>query len=268
MACNPLVRKVQHPVTGEDFFYPQSETQDKFENALSFQAEKDDIFICSYMKSGTTWLQHIVWLITHHGQEYFKGKLTSSIPFLDFQEPGLAEHMKTNNLTRIFKTHLPQKWVPYHTEAKYLYVARNPKDILPSWSNHLQGFEKYAGKDVSVPTLFKYHMADEVPYASQVKHIGEWYQKRNEHNVLFLYYKDMKTNPRAEILKIANFLNREYGKKLSENDEILLREIVEKSSFEYMSKLPVQTWVSFLLTLILSYPLKGHVILFFIQAMA
>ena len=64
----PKMDKFKHPVTGEVCWYPAGFTQANFDAAMRFKANKDDIFICSYVKSGTTWLQQIVWLITHYGE--------------------------------------------------------------------------------------------------------------------------------------------------------------------------------------------------------
>jgi hypothetical protein len=39
-----------------------------FANAVAYPASANDIFVATFMKSGTTWMQNIVFDILHHGE--------------------------------------------------------------------------------------------------------------------------------------------------------------------------------------------------------
>lgn len=88
--------------------------------------------------SGTTWVQEVVWQIFNEGQvksTYFRER----VPFLEWATHPLAEHPDINTLPspRILKTHLPYNTVPKianeDSKCKYIYVARNPKDVAVSY---------------------------------------------------------------------------------------------------------------------------------------
>ena len=185
------MRILHHHNTGEIIYYPSSQTQEKLNAAVNFKAMNNDIYICSFPKSGSTWLQYIVWLISHEGQPCPQGVSQGKcVPFIDYYASE-AEFTGTKGQRRIVKTHLKWKFVPYNEDAKYLYIARNPRDVTVSRSYHFKGFERYANIDCSVSTLYEYHMLDQTPYNAQCDHIGEWYLQRHNSNVLFLLYKDL-----------------------------------------------------------------------------
>lgn len=240
---NPILRKLYHPVTGE-WIYMHNATKEIFEAAVNFQAKEDDIFICTFPKSGTTWLQYIVWLITHGGESYYDGKRGACMSKLEFDDPEAIENLNTRGHQRIITTHLPADFAPYQKVAKYLYIARNPKDQIVSRSYYFKGFKRNEGMDCSVSTMYKYHMLNETSYNNQCDHIGGWYLKRNESNVLFLMYKDLKSDLKREVKKIAKFLGHNYLQEMEENDECLLKKVVDKASFSSMAKMPGSTWVS------------------------
>ena len=94
------------------------------------------LFIVSF--SGTTWLQEITWQI-------YNGGKTSSEPighrvqffdeakYLATTQPDIT----TQPSPRLMKTHQPYHTIPKGasdaTACKYIYVARNPKDVVVSY---------------------------------------------------------------------------------------------------------------------------------------
>jgi len=100
--------------------------------------------------SGTTWTQEIVWQIFNEGQvksTYFRER----VPFLERAHHPSAEHGDINTLPspRILKTHLPYKVIPKSVnednKCKYIYVARNPKDVAVSYYKFATSLERYCG---------------------------------------------------------------------------------------------------------------------------
>ncbi|KAH0508470.1 Sulfotransferase family cytosolic 1B member 1 [Microtus ochrogaster] len=71
-----------------------------------------------------------------------------------------------------------------------------------------------------------------VPYGSWFNHVKTWWEKKKDHPLLFLYYEDLKQNPKEEIKKVASFL----GKTL---DEKTLEKIIHHTSFEMMKDNPM-----------------------------
>lgn len=61
-----------------------------------------------------------------------------------------------------------------------------------------------------------------VSFSPYLKHIKEFWERRNEPNILFLKYEDLKTNLRGEIKKVSQFLEKDLS---PEQVEILARHL-------------------------------------------
>lgn len=89
----------------------------KLNEYKTFETRKDDVYIVSFPKSGTTWIQEIVYLIINNC-DFTKAKLKNieeRMPFLDYPNPGLKQINKMNS-PRILKTHLPKSFLPDNIE--------------------------------------------------------------------------------------------------------------------------------------------------------
>ena len=82
----------------------------------------------------------------------------------------------------------------------------------------------------------------EISFGNHCEHVAEWYKVRNDENVLFLLYEEMKADLKGNVMKIAEFLGKR--EVLLKDDGRLLKEIVDKSTFASMSKLKDSNWVS------------------------
>ena len=88
--------------------------------------------------SGTTWVQEIVWQILNEGQ-IASDFILDRVPFLEaatsarFPQPNYT----TLQSPRIVKTHLTYNIIPKSanedSKCKYIYIARNPKDVAVSF---------------------------------------------------------------------------------------------------------------------------------------
>jgi len=243
----PKYNILKHPETGEEVLYPYIFEQKTLTSALSYQAQETDVFVASFAKSGTTWLQYIVWLILHHGKDHPDDRpMSQCIPQLDFDGKEGCEAVDDTEYPRMIKTHFIYDWTPHHPKAKYLYIARNPKDVVVSYYFHLLGFSKYydcAGLQLN--EVFKLFNKGRVECGRDYfRHVSEWYEKRNESNVLFLVYEDLKADIKTEVLKIAQFLGDKYKEDLLKDDCQLLSIILEKITVSSMKKGKDSKWVT------------------------
>jgi hypothetical protein len=97
-----------------------------------------DLFIVTYPKCGTTWTQHITYLILHDGIPLAPDQRMDVVwPHLEEMGKDFVREKATiAGGYRLIKTHFPYKLTPQNPNAKYIYVARNPKDCVVSFYHH------------------------------------------------------------------------------------------------------------------------------------
>ena len=75
----------------------------------------------------------------------------------------------------------------------------------------------------------------EVCYGKYSEHLLSWWPHRNDPNVLFLVYEEMKEDIVNSIMKIAEFINPSMKLNLINNEDIL-EKIVKHSEFNHMKE--------------------------------
>lgn len=205
--------------------------EETFRSVLNYKAKPGDLLLVTYPKCGTTWMKHIIKLIVRKGQEsedpldFFLG-----CPCLEMMGSEYIEKSKC----KIMKTHLPYRAVPYSDDAKYIYVTRNVKDCVVSFY-YLRKLMPIHDEELTFDEFFQLFLEANLGYEDYFDHLLEWYKHRNDRNVYFVTYEELKKDIRSQIIKIAKFIGEEYEKCILEDPEIL-ENIVKYSSFEHMRK--------------------------------
>ncbi|NWZ23586.1 ST1C1 Sulfotransferase, partial [Asarcornis scutulata] len=209
----------------------------------NFKARPDDLLIATYAKAGTTWTQEIVDMIQQNGdiEKCRRASTYRRHPFLEWYMPDpspngleLAEAMPS---PRTMKTHLPVQMVPpsfWEQNCKIIYVARNAKDNLVSYY-HFHRMNKALPDPGTMEEFMEKFMAGKVLWGSWYDHVKGWWKAKDKHRILYLFYEDMKENPKREIQKIMKFM----GKDLEQE---VLNKIIHNTSFEIMKENPMANY--------------------------
>ncbi|CAN8026364.1 unnamed protein product [Ixodes persulcatus] len=202
-------------------------------SALHYKAQPGDVFVVSYPKCGTTWMEHIVYHI-FNGRSPPKDILSRcrEMPFLEFQG---ADSVRDMARPGSIKTHMPFRFQPYSMGAKYIYTCRNPFDCCVSFFYHTKAMPEYKFQDGTFDEFFEMFIEGKVDFGDYFDHVLSWYEHRNDPNVLFLTYEDLKKDTGTWVLKIADFLGEEYGQNLRDDHEALAK-ILEKTSVKTMKE--------------------------------
>nr|XP_042910405.1 sulfotransferase 1E1 isoform X2 [Parasteatoda tepidariorum] len=223
----------EYQKTSCGFSIPKQFSLEAFNSALSYEPRPDDLFITTYPKCGATWVQNIVACIHQEGSPFSSAlEFFNNAPFLEMSGAEAARIMKRPGA---IKTHLPIDVIPWFSQAKYIYVARNPKDCCVSFYHHTKNFTGYKFKNGSFDDYFELFMKGEVDYGDYFDSLISWYERRNDPNVLFITYEQLKEDIKRNVLKIANFMGSEY-KEMLEKNETMLKDVIKHSSFEFMKE--------------------------------
>ncbi|KAL7491181.1 hypothetical protein ACHAWT_000617 [Skeletonema menzelii] len=220
---------------------------DGFRSGLEYKAKDEDVFIVTYPKCGTTWTQHIIYLILNNGEPLSPDQRLD-IVFPHLEEVG-EEFVNTNATIkdgyRLIKTHLPYDMAPQNKNAKYIFVVRNPKDCVVSFYHHTVGFPRhYNFADGHFDTYFNLFLNGQVDHGDYFDFTRTALNHKDDPNVLFLRYENGRANSREYVLQIAKFLNEDvYPAKLLADNERLLNLVLEHSSLKSMKKDPTR-WCS------------------------
>lgn len=207
----------------------------------NFQTRHDDVFIVGFPRSGTTWLQEVTWQICNDGE-------VSQVPIghrVQFFDEAKFPHTTQPDITtrpspRLIKTHQPFPTIPKGTckesRCKYIYVARNPFDAVVSFYNFeskMAPMTDYSGPFEFFADMF---IKGQVYWGSWAEHVLGWWRHRDDENVLFLKYEDMKKDLPSQIRLLTKFL----GKSLTEG---MIDRIAQQCTFDAMKNNSSAYWM-------------------------
>lgn len=206
-----------------------------------FQTRHDDVFIVGHPRSGTTWLQEITWQIFNDGKISAEPIGHRVLFFDEAKYPNTTQpDIMTQPSPRLMKTHMPYHAIPKGTtdasRCKYIYVARNPKDVAVPFYNFDQKMAPLTGYSGPFEFFAKMFMEGKTYWGSWVEHVLGWWEHREDDNVLFLKYEDLKKDLFSLVHLIADFL----GKSLSKE---VVNRIAKQCTFDEMVNNAAAYWM-------------------------
>lgn len=209
---------------------------DSLRRSLEFRAGAGDVVQCTFPKSGSNWLQYITQLILKGGEPILTHDEISNncraLEYMNFQD------WKSPLPLRTFVTHLPLSKDRMTKEAKYVYLARNPWDVCVSFFHMATNLSGYNFQDGTFEEFVDAFLAGDLGHGDYFEHVASGYALKNEPNVFFVTYEQLKKDTRGVVLRLAYFLGESYGKALEDDDD-LLQKLLERSKPDYMKSIVV-----------------------------
>ncbi|TNE46014.1 MAG: sulfotransferase domain-containing protein [Deltaproteobacteria bacterium] len=221
----PLLRGVLHPLMAAE--------STKAYSFLGYTPTEHDVFVTTFLKSGTNWSLQMAQQIACYGEADFdhihdivawpEPPMPGRISLYD---PAPQEYAPTG--LRVIKTHLEADFVPYGEQAKYITVLRDPKEVFVS-SYHfvlgILGVQSY----VSVEDWLDIFTSSDALSQAWAEHTTSFWQWRERSNVLVMTFREMRKDPEDTVRQIADLMGVSLTPKQFEK-------VSEKSSFGYMKK--------------------------------
>ena len=187
-------------------------TPQSFQRAFEYQPSSNDVFVVTHMQCGTTWMQQLVLLVLHRGQDCLAEdgtSLNAVSPWLEAKSSVSVHDAPTMGPInqRVIKTHLPFSHVPFRSHAKYIYIVQDPVSCYASWvdflGTHLQSRLPAAA---TIEAWFTSSL--EMWWGSWPEHVSGWWQQAQQNsNILLVRWEDMQSNLTAVVQQVNAFLN-------------------------------------------------------------
>ncbi|XP_065360809.1 luciferin sulfotransferase-like isoform X1 [Calliphora vicina] len=191
-------------------------TEDFFKRLYEFQVRDDDVYVVTFPKCGTTWIQETTWLLVNN-LDFVKANaedlITRSV-FIDlialYTEMPIdsIESADKASSPRVLKSHLPAHLIPkqiWEKKSKIIYCARNPKDMVVSYFHFHRGLGTWQG---DINEFVEDISNNDIMYSPYWEHFMDFWRMREEENVFFTTYEDMKRDLRAVLIKLNKFLKK------------------------------------------------------------
>ena len=156
------------------------------------------------------WVAYLVLHPDKIGQEVEEGThIINDAPFMEFKLP--LEKALAEPSPRMFTSHLPIGHVNHYVnenKVKVIHVRRQLADVLTSYYHFYQTHPllgKYKG---NFDDFFKLFEAKHLLCGDPIEYNQGWWDARENDNILFVSYEEMKRDIHDVIRKIASFLNK------------------------------------------------------------
>mmetsp|Transcript_7545 Transcript_7545/g.11364 ORF Transcript_7545/g.11364 Transcript_7545/m.11364 type:complete len:317 (-) Transcript_7545:9-959(-) len=194
--------------------------------APTFVPRPTDIFVATPPKTGTTWTMQICHALRTKGNSDFD-EITAVVPW-DVAALDCGQDLDADQVAnpRIFKSHCTYESIA--KGAKYIYVARNPQAVIMSFYQFIIPYYQLSLSDIPFRDFVNdFFLKNGSNYGSIFTHFVGWWQRREEKDVLFLFFEDLVEDLPTCVEKIGKFMGIEV-------DEELKKVVCEVSSYGYM----------------------------------
>lgn len=201
-------------------------SEESFRRGIAFKPRPSDIFVATYAKAGTTWMQQIVHGLRTNGSMDF-GEITEVVPWIEVAH-GLDIDPEAEQAAnpRAFKTHL--SWDDVPKGGRYIAIFRDPKAIGVSLFRFMQGWFFEAGA-ISQETYLKEFFLKRGEGENCWRNMLSWWQVREHDDVMPLIYEDMADDLANVVRRVAAFMG------LDPSEETLAI-ATEQAQFDFMKK--------------------------------
>lgn len=192
-----------------------------------FRPRPDDVYVATYPRSGTTWMQFMLHLMVRGPEVGFR-HINDVCPWFERSlaiGSMTAEDLERLPSPRLFKTHLTRGWLP--PVGRFVGIVRDPADVVLSY---FRLYRDYLGFTGTMDEFVDRFGQGRVQYGSYWTHVAGWQAHASDPDVLMLRYEQLRADPLGELRQVARHCGLAH-------DEARLRAAVEGASLTRMKAL-------------------------------
>jgi aryl sulfotransferase len=216
-----------------------------------YTPHENDVIVTTSYKSGTTWVQMILYQLIY-GKNISKwGDVTCWLDGrFESNRTDLSKWM-TRKERRFIKTHLPLDALPYYPQVKYIILGRDSRDVFMSWFNHYSNYTEHAYNIINeTPALVGEQLvpcpedpreawrswitrgwfeweSEGYPWWGNMRHTQTYWEFKYLPNFLFIHYNDLLKDIQYCVRKIAKFIEID-----ADDDKVF--QVIKESQFSAM----------------------------------
>ena len=187
-----------------------------------FGESDDDILVSTYSKSGTTWMQMILYQLTTEGDMDFDHLFDIS-PWVYYSALREVAPASTPH-PRIIKSHDRYARFAQGRRGRFIFVVRDGRDVCLSLFHHRRNFKRYDGS-------FEQHFDDFLNGTDYnwFDHLRPWLENAARLPITYVRFEDLKHNFAATVRNVAEACGIAVT-------ETTMARATERCSFEYMKR--------------------------------
>jgi len=225
------------------------------------------VWLSSYPKSGNTYLRSLLgaYIYSHDGIFNFELLKKNFIQFPNkyiFERLGLKtkdqrvlnknylkaqefiNQLGKKNDIQFVKTHSScasfqdEKFLSLKTTLGAIYVVRDPRNIVTSYSNHYQKSHEESVFDLTNDLTLGINSETHPPtyVGSWDFHYNSWKELKKINRYLLIKYEDLLRNPEDVLIEVLNFIYKLGNAKIS-IDLTKMKNVISSTQFKNMQKL-------------------------------
>nr|XP_039271504.1 sulfotransferase 6B1-like isoform X1 [Styela clava] len=213
------------------------------------EVEQNSVFLASFPKTGVNWTSAIVSQLLYGPNGLGMFPPLEKMELVKASKFQLLEYLPVH--PKCFQTHLPENLVNVakikKSGGKIIVILRNPKDQAVSWYHFCSKSGPFDNARYAFSLDWPQFSSDYIQGKQltfmkdgdcYAEHILGWYKHKDEDNVMFIYYEDMKRDTKQEIRRLAKFLNVEVDdKRVEEIENATTFSVMKQTSHPNLSKI-------------------------------
>ncbi len=191
-----------------------------------FDVQPNDAFICSWPRSGNTWLRCVMYYALHPDASEQVPDLDQWMPMMDesFNRRTTLKRFEGQS-HRLLKSH--DGYLPYMLKGKVVYIIRDGRDATVSLYNYRMQMKHV---DLPFSDFLKNVISEKYRFGSWHKHVASWLPHLDHPNVLEIRYEQMLQDMHVTTKRVFEHI----GMTVSDQQ---INHGIERANYANMNKL-------------------------------